>query len=581
MLKQFVLGLFGSSTSPYHLPRYCETVIIGAGASGLAFAASLARNASFEGSVCILEKEGRLGGRVYDVQLGDGDIEPVGLGAWRVDSGHARVLEILDRHNVSMYSWVKSDGPTEARGMVGSSALEVLKAKFPTIQPGHPVYDMYDRKHEPGEVNNIFARVLGLIASLLEGEKESGRRFLDVRSIAGRTWGYEALEFLRASLEGYRALFDVPFDLKGMLGDTDNGEIPNTGKRSRSVDTGDYHRPIGGMSSIIRALQNEIEGNENSNVKIYSSTTVSSIHPVPRIHSALPRKLVLALPPRAISRIDGELTKTLFQTIQKGTQSNPNFKAGCLYESAWWEGAFDGFGLRDDEILSSDSTCLGAVTPYKGRGAKGEAALHVAYSDGLCSVPGASHWAAAMTALIPEQIHADLKDQLQYIFSNITVPSAVECVYAYWEDGGNHLPSLGGLNKHDLEEWATSGDAAGRDENVWIIGEGIAAKKGWVEGALDTIHADLKDQLQYIFSNITVPSAVECVYAYWEDGGNHLPSLGGLNKHDLEEWATSGDAAGRDENVWIIGEGIAAKKGWVEGALDTVDGALISFLAQT
>jgi len=66
----------------------CSIVIIGGGISGLWSADELAR--SGHGAVCMFERESRVGGRVFDISYASygGDIEPAGMGAWRIAPNH-------------------------------------------------------------------------------------------------------------------------------------------------------------------------------------------------------------------------------------------------------------------------------------------------------------------------------------------------------------------------------------------------------------------------------------------------------------------------------------------------------------
>lgn len=80
----------------YHamLLQSCGVVVVGGGAAGLFTAEALARNnvAKNEGGVCVFEKTTRFGGRVFDYWFAQTpNVEPVGLGAWRVDANHSAV----------------------------------------------------------------------------------------------------------------------------------------------------------------------------------------------------------------------------------------------------------------------------------------------------------------------------------------------------------------------------------------------------------------------------------------------------------------------------------------------------------
>lgn len=67
----------------------CSIVIVGGGISGLWSLNELARN-GYSDSVCLFERETRAGGRVFDVSFASygGDIEPAGMGAWRIAPNH-------------------------------------------------------------------------------------------------------------------------------------------------------------------------------------------------------------------------------------------------------------------------------------------------------------------------------------------------------------------------------------------------------------------------------------------------------------------------------------------------------------
>ncbi|KAJ3089713.1 hypothetical protein HK102_005702 [Quaeritorhiza haematococci] len=187
------------------------------------------------------------------------------------------------------------------------------------------------------------------------------------------------------------------------------------------------------------------------NVKILSNEEGASANAaVATIRAA---KLIITAPPAAMERIHGDIMERIRAQPQfRASIPVKVFKSAAVYPHAWWEPALD-----PEKTYMTDSTCLGSITPYRGRGPNGEAVLHTSYAEGECAD---NYWASATNE----------------------IPDPIQVIYHLWDDGGWHLWALDSPSKISLQNWATSGPLT--EEEVYLANEAWGIKRGWVQASL-------------------------------------------------------------------------------------------------
>ncbi|KAI8814840.1 hypothetical protein BJ742DRAFT_766052 [Cladochytrium replicatum] len=469
--KQFVLDAANSGVESVRCPH----LILGAGAAGLYAALQLTERYGVRGSdICIIESDPEwVGGRVRDVELVPG-VEPVGLGAWRVESEHTRAWELMRKYNIDTYPWPKSATHFQARGVFTESMDDLRKTAFPRL-PAFP------------EGKDPFSMLAEMLSKEIDKIGPQLPLFVTFRDVITRVLGSEAYKFLLATAMGYHGFFEIPLDVTQMFvrrnPDEEDGP-PNTTTMSR---------PFGGMSAITGAMHKEAL---SSGVRFYLGSTVTEIEngswldpgrfSVTATRGSRARKffgnvVFNTITPLAFDRIKGSIPTILKSHPEfKSIGANIMFKSAMSFSHAWWE--HEPIKLTPDGILATDLNCLQAITPMRGRGPNGEAVLHTSYSDGQCAM---NHWRTSVAIFNSTEMREHLLMQLREVFDPVVVPEPIDIVYWIWNDGATHhqLPHSG-VSMERLEEWGTTAPIAG--EAIYMIGEAYGSSKGWMEPALES-----------------------------------------------------------------------------------------------
>ena len=134
--------------------------------------------------------------------------------------------------------------------------------------------------------------------------------------------------------------------------------------RVDELGTGDeYYIPDGGMSKFVEGLANFAVKNV-----VHLNNTVSSINSAEgkfllqtsKLGLVSANKVVLALPPVALAKITGDVTKKVTRhAIFRSIVSVPAFKAAAVYEDAWWAST-----LQPQKTFTSYDGCLGVTMPH-------------------------------------------------------------------------------------------------------------------------------------------------------------------------------------------------------------------------
>jgi hypothetical protein len=226
----------------------CEVAIVGGGAGGLHTAFRL--GTTLGSKVCLIEKEGELGGRILDVALDPKDPSSplVGVGARRVMETQDVLFALADELKLTL------EKPPLVADLIGARgkyafAKDDLLTQYANLQP----------KLDPGvDYETWLYDVL---------RKGSGRasitNFADLRSYIRATSGLSGYDFLR-DMSRFRADFEYPLDARGYMDYLD--------EEWDVCCQASY--PVGGMSAFIRGMEEKAKA---SGVRFFKGQKVVSI----------------------------------------------------------------------------------------------------------------------------------------------------------------------------------------------------------------------------------------------------------------------------------------------------------------
>lgn len=395
--------------------------------------------------ICIFERSLKFAGRADDFYWPDpetgkgigGDLEPVGLGGWRIDQdNNPRVWKhAVERYNMTLHRWQVATKYREARGQI------VPAADTESLRKHYALPESWGNKSIMAEILLKFPPTPEATAGL--------RNYTDMYDFILGNYGSEGLAYVRevefGGWTGAMHLVDPRWSLD-MLRMWGAGAQPPR-----------HWRPVGGGIGNVPKLMSE-ELSKRGVAKMTVAMAITSVDRCASGHHVEAAKkqhcyklrtsrdsvvfaehVAFAIPPLALAKIKGDVPKDLLKT-PLFTQTIPDraFKAAMLFDHAWWEprlyanessGALDG--------TSGSGNCLGQIVPYKGRGPNGEAALHVSYISGECSDMHWSHMAAADAPhkLTEEQWQAHLLRQMELLFPDTDIPEPLRIVTKFWDEG--------------------------------------------------------------------------------------------------------------------------------------------------
>lgn len=178
------------------------------------------------------------------------------------------------------------------------------------------------------------------------------------------------------------------------------------------------------------------------------------------------RSIVLAIPPRAVSRLASQEkvehpTPSLLRTLSthptfRSCFGIPAFRAVGLFDRAWWDDERLGLpplGNRGTHLTLSSNLSL--IMSYAGRGPNGEAALHLAYCNDSNSRIDGGFWSKAVQdalshadsssypsgrdrlPAVDDVMYGYIRLELAKAFSILPeeVPDPIRLEWHYWDDG--------------------------------------------------------------------------------------------------------------------------------------------------
>jgi hypothetical protein len=316
----------------------CDVAIVGGGAAGLHTAFRL--GPQLGNKVCLIEKENRLGGRIYDVSRNPGG--PVyGLGALRIMETQEVVFNLADELGIQYVAAPFNDDRISVRGYFANDSETLRALAYPFV--GADEFTLYDKLRFGPERANI-------------------DRYPDLRSYMRASIGEEGHQFL-SDIFRFRGDFTYPLSARGYLDFLDEDWDV--------CCTASY--PIGGMSEFIRRMEQKAL---QSGVRIYKSEPALEITGGPgnsgRYRITTPNYVVTAN--RLVIGVDADAFKKIGGDIAVKIQALPQFQdligvkvvsINQWWPTAWWTNAFPG---KDTRRAWTTEACLNFIeiptTPY-------------------------------------------------------------------------------------------------------------------------------------------------------------------------------------------------------------------------
>lgn len=321
-----LLSSFSSSSSlsvPPPLPdyfsfsrsdRHCSLVLVGGGVAGLYAATEISR-LGLEESVCLVEKDSSLGGRVSDFFFLRDPTVPVAMGAASLNEGHEEVMKLIKRYNISIEPFEFTSIFFESRGIYSSSPDNLLSTAYKTLINNPLFTNITPSSIESIRYNTRWGYSLSVWQYLSSLSRVPGvaASYPNLGSFIRETLGPEGLDYLSAisPLTGDLMEFSiVPYF------DWIDAEIA-----LYTASPLNYH-PVNGMSELIHELSNEAR---QLGVRIYLNEPVMDITsfsvPSPGYaigslnYRFLSKKLILSCTPTQIHSIAGNVPLSLFLHI--------------------------------------------------------------------------------------------------------------------------------------------------------------------------------------------------------------------------------------------------------------------------
>lgn len=169
--------------------------------------------------------------------------------------------------------------------------------------------------------------------------------------------------------------FQLFSHIAGWLPDYNNQPQPRS-FLARMVNTANFKynfwRPDSGLSEITRALKTSAT---NLGARIYKKEEIKVIEENREEQFKLnttkyrvkANKLVVAIPPQPMKQLKGSVAEKIQKdSIFQSVGLTLSFKGFAVFEEAWWQdNSTESRYLADEQVMMSNSDCLGSIFPYK------------------------------------------------------------------------------------------------------------------------------------------------------------------------------------------------------------------------
>lgn len=425
---------------------FCDVAILGGGAAGVHTAFRLAPTMGTR--VCVIEKENRLGGRIYDTSLTpDGPV--FGLGALRIMETQEVVFKLADELGIKYVAAPYNDDQIRARGEAANDS-ETLRAKaYPKV--GQTEASMYDE-------------------ILYGAARAKASQYPDMRTFLRATFGPEGHQFM-SDMFRFRGDFTYPVSAKGYMEFLD--EDWNV------CCTASF--PVGGMSEFIKRMFNRAS---SMGARFYLSQAVESIDDgngnsryrvTTSDYYIFASRIVVAIDANAFKNISGTLA-TRIQAQQQFQDLMPIRVASInqWWPTAWWENAFAG---KETRRVWSTESCVNHIeiptTPYAAQ----QKVTRSVYSDEKSCVDLWEDLAKRGTAAVEAEIERGLK----VMIPGVEIPKPLKTDVKIWPNGWYFLRAGSTYSNMDIARWAIQ---PLENEAVSLVGESYNPQRStWSDGA--------------------------------------------------------------------------------------------------
>jgi len=401
-----------------------DIIIIGGGISGLFIAYKLI-NTGLE--VLLIESSTELGGRVHTIKKDNVSYE---CGAARFHDNHTKLISLL--HDLKLEDKIitlPSDSEHILRGYKRDYNYKT-KNKLNLSKLLKEAYEKRDTFEYDDLINITFFQYLTFIFDH------------ETATFIQHSFGYDA-EFIYLNASAALEMFQSDFFSKG-----------------------DYYVLNGGLSQIIKKLENEI--NKCHHITILKNTTVKDIY-----HNYIITNndiyyftnLVCAIPQKALQQF------SYFKNINalNSVKAIPLLRIYAKYptKDLWFKGIKK---TKTDNYLRQ-------IIPISEK----DGLIMISYTD--CEY--AEMWSKCHTngdEFLIKMIHKEIK-KLYGI-----EPSKPEFIAVHYWNEGVHMWKTGYDMKHNYQKILKPFE----HQDIFICGEAFSTKQGWIEGALSTCYNVIK-----------------------------------------------------------------------------------------
>ncbi len=448
----------------------CDVLVIGGGPGGLHTAYQLSKRPN--SNICLIEKENRLGGRLYDVALDPEHPDwRYGMGALRVMESQNYLRTLAQEIGVTLEYAPYRDDLNSARGFFAFGSDDINNSAYPLLtkefvnQTGHGTEDAFYNKLRLGP------------------ERNHAQDFPDLRSYIRATLGTQAHQFL-SDISRFRAEFETPLDPRSYLDylDEEIGACCNA------------YYPVGGMSAFIRQMAKLAQ---NQGTQIYLSEPAQTIskhvgmfqYLVNTPHySFSAKRLVIAADARSFHFIGGDIAARI--------QAKPQFQdifgikvvtVAQKWPFPWW--LHSGYNGKDVRRAWTTESCINAleipINPY----AVQQNVMRSVYDDDMrCT----QFWENTYKRQGLKSVEREIMRGLHYLFPKADIPEPTTTVVQIWPAGWYYLKAGTHFTNQQVAEWAK---APLEGEDVSLLGDSYYIKRsGWSEAAykssINTLNAN-------------------------------------------------------------------------------------------
>jgi protoporphyrinogen oxidase len=445
----------------------CSVAIVGAGVGGLYTAYRLAPQ--YGDKVCVFEREGRVGGRLYDIAKSPEDEQAgriIGNGGRRIMDGQKILFDLAQELEITYDSPQTGADLIYARGHYASN-----KDDFVRLYPGLE----YDPK-EPDVESQLLKKLIQ------SPERKKIDKYLDIRSYVIAVVGRAGYDFLH-DMNRFRADFEYPLSARSYMEYIEE-------EFDVCCQT---HYPEGGMSAFPKRMAAKAQAD---GARIFLDEPVVSVDKEGRSYLLATSKrrvraeqVVLALPAHALAKLGGAIASRI--KAQQQFKDLIGVKVTVInqwFAEPWWNKVKtpDGRGIWR---AYTTAHCINFVEIPPERYAVPQNVIRVVYNDQLeC----ADMWSSLKDK--PAELEAKLHEGLVHLFGDnkfttpVAVPPATKTTYWEWPDAWYWLRRSSNFSHVDIFEWAAEPLPG---EAVSLVGESYNPQRsGWSDAAYkSSIHA--------------------------------------------------------------------------------------------